>query len=238
MNEDLLAELARGVELTFSNAEQLFVEASQLREIGALNRALFLHQISMEECAKIDILGAWATSLLMGHEVNPRKILGALANHRAKNRTNAYMLKVSEAELAARDNKDWDQAAEAFAALQAEFHSESNNAKNASLYVDFDGEKFVSPDERITEKMVAGIAQTNAEFLGHAQLKTRMLHKWKEDTSVVERLLDGFEERLEALNAEHQDDLSRVPEALMDELLAKAMEIKNGETSSGTDSPS
>jgi hypothetical protein len=47
--------------LIFENAESLYKEAEALRQAGFLARAAFLHQISMEECAKIDMLGGWAT---------------------------------------------------------------------------------------------------------------------------------------------------------------------------------
>jgi hypothetical protein len=47
-----LSQLTRGAEKTFQNAETLFLEAKILSSAGALSRALFLHQISLEECAK------------------------------------------------------------------------------------------------------------------------------------------------------------------------------------------
>jgi AbiV family abortive infection protein len=89
-DKTLLLELVRGAELTFQNAEQLFSEAVLLRKNGHLNRALFLHQISMEECAKIDILGAWATNLMSSGVVDLARLTKAIRNHKAKNYTNAY----------------------------------------------------------------------------------------------------------------------------------------------------
>jgi len=85
----LLNELIRGAREAFSNAEKLYVEASLLHKNGALTRSLFLHQISMEECAKVDLLGGWATSLLMGTPVNVAKLARAMASHKAKNRSSA-----------------------------------------------------------------------------------------------------------------------------------------------------
>ena len=38
------------------------------------------------------MLGAWATSLFMGFEIDLRKLSVALVSHKAKNYTNAYML--------------------------------------------------------------------------------------------------------------------------------------------------
>ena len=48
----LLREFKRGADLIYSNAEQLFHEAEVLGKNASLARSLFLHQISIEECAK------------------------------------------------------------------------------------------------------------------------------------------------------------------------------------------
>jgi len=71
MNDDalnLLAELSRGGNLAIGNAEELYAEAVLLKKNGHLSRALALHQISIEDCAKVDIVGAWATNLVCGGE--------------------------------------------------------------------------------------------------------------------------------------------------------------------------
>jgi AbiV family abortive infection protein len=101
-----LSELARGAQKTFENADALFREAKILGAVGALSRALFLHQISLEECAKIENIGAWATSLLAGRMVNGKKVLDGFASHKKKNRTNAYMLEESVEEQAAKNRGD------------------------------------------------------------------------------------------------------------------------------------
>src|SRR6185312_16646294 len=86
-----LGILAEGAEKTFANAEQLFLEAELLAKAGVVSRALYLHQISLEECSKIDTLGAWAVSLLSGLEVDQKKVLAALTRHASKNKSNAFM---------------------------------------------------------------------------------------------------------------------------------------------------
>src|SRR5437870_2628501 len=106
----LLFELIIGVQKTFENAETLYTEASLLRHAGFLSHALFLHQISLEECAKIEILGGWATSMLMGYHVDLAKVTNALASHARKNRTNAYFLEPSEEEQAAQESGDFEAA--------------------------------------------------------------------------------------------------------------------------------
>ena len=50
--------LIEGASKTFANAEALYSEATILANCQAWARALVLHQISSEECAKIEMLGA------------------------------------------------------------------------------------------------------------------------------------------------------------------------------------
>jgi hypothetical protein len=80
-NQASLDILVRGAEKTFDNAERLFREAEILAKGGAVARSLCLHQISLEECSKVNNLGAWAVSLVLGFEVDQKKILAAFGRH-------------------------------------------------------------------------------------------------------------------------------------------------------------
>jgi AbiV family abortive infection protein len=177
-DHSILAELARGASFSFRNAEDLYREATILYAHGAFSRALALHQIFMEECGKIEILGAWATSYLLGLDVDRRKVESALASHRAKNSANAYMLPVTEAEEKAREQADWKGAIKAFDEQKTAFHVQSNFRKNAALYVDFDGTTFVAPSDQITEPMVREISAMNSWFIEVVRPKVRMLGGW------------------------------------------------------------
>jgi DNA-binding transcriptional ArsR family regulator len=77
-----LAVLVRGAEKTFDNAERIFYEAELLAKAGAVARALCLHQISLEECSKVNNLGAWAVSLVLGIEVDQKKVPAAFGRRR------------------------------------------------------------------------------------------------------------------------------------------------------------
>jgi AbiV family abortive infection protein len=187
-----LSELARGAEKTFENAEALFREAKLLGSVGAAGRALFLHQISLEECAKIEIIGALATSLLAGIAVDQNKVLARLGSHARKNRTNAYFLERSAEEQAAQARGDWEAALAGFKRLQTQFHAKSNDAKNASLYVDFEDGKFVAPIERITDVMLAKTAARNETFLGLTYPKLQMLLKWTKEPEEAQRRVIAF----------------------------------------------
>ena len=145
----------------------------------ALNRALFLHQISLEECGKVEMLGAWATSLLIGFKVDTQKMSKELASHRAKNNANSYFLPVSDAERQARATSDVPAAVKAFmGGQQSDFHKQSNLAKNSSLYVDFENGEFSAPSDRVTEAMVHETASRNAEFLALTGPKVEMMSRW------------------------------------------------------------
>src|SRR5712664_3052592 len=81
-NRERVRLYSQGAQLIFENAEALYNETQTLGTAGSLARAAALHQISMEECAKIDMLGAYTVSLLMGHEVDDARIARIFREHR------------------------------------------------------------------------------------------------------------------------------------------------------------
>jgi AbiV family abortive infection protein len=210
-----LEVLVRGAEKTFDNAERLFFEAELLAKAGAVARALCLHQISLEECSKVNNLGAWAVSLVLGFEVNQKEVLAAFGRHAAKNKSNAFMLKGSEAETNAKARGDWEAAMAAFRQTQDEFHETSNRAKNASLYVDWVDGEFAAPSERITNEMLVEITERNAEFLGYAQNGLKMLTRLESAPDEMKVLLSGFVEQAEKLREEKPDDMMGAMEILL-----------------------
>jgi AbiV family abortive infection protein len=218
-NQASLDILVRGAEKTFDNAERLFREAEILAKGGAVARALCLHQISLEECSKVNNLGAWAISLVLGFEVDQKKVLAAFGRHAAKNKSNAYMLEGSEAEKDAKSRGDWEAALAAFKQTQDEFHATSNQAKNASLYVDWVDGEFVAPSERVTKKMLAEITERNAEFLGYAYNGLKMLERLVKAPDQMRGLLSGFVEQAEKLREEKPDNLVGAMETLLSSFL-------------------
>ncbi len=227
-----LSELVRGASLAFANAEELFREAQTLSACKAFSRALFLHQISLEECGKTEIIGWWATGHLMGISVDVSRIRSRLARHKVKNFANAYMLPLNEAQQKARDESDWRREHQAFKKQQAEFHQQSNEKKNASLYVDFVDDVFLAPDDRITEDMVHEIAETNHTFIELMRPKVEMLTFWEQYPDVTRDVIKGFQERMQALWEEYPDDPREALEVLdgeMMEQLKKARQKDSGD---------
>lgn len=216
----LVGVLAEGAAKILDNASDLQREAVLLHAAGALSRSLALHQISLEECSKVDMLGAWASGKLMGYEGPDLDGMAKIfANHRAKNYNNAYMMPPDDAELSAREEGASGEALRAFKAMQAEFHAQSNVAKNASLYVDLKNGEFTAPKERITEEMVGDIAALNERFLGQAELMVRMLFRWSENPRVVNELFSWLEPRLKELKPSEDGDALA---SFLDELFQRA----------------
>jgi AbiV family abortive infection protein len=221
-HRQFLSQLTRGAEKTFQNAESLFREAKILNAAGAFNRALFLHQISLEECAKIEAIGAWAVSVLAGLPVDEKKVLTRFRSHSSKNRLNAYMLKGSAAETAAKQRGDWKTALAEFKKLQATFHENSNEAKNASLYVNFENGIFIAPIDRISPQMVAEIADRNEEFLGLMYPKVEMLLRWERSPEEAQEGIVRFLDLYHAMEAENPQDMI----GAFDKLMARWLETE------------
>jgi AbiV family abortive infection protein len=189
-----LAELVRGAEVCFANAEQLFQEASLLRENKHFPRSLFLYQIAMEECAKVDMIGAAATALTLGHPVDVDRLARAFRDHKAKNFSNAYMSTASEAEMAARKANDSNAASEAFRNSQREIHGFLNTAKNASMYVDLKDGKFISPSEVVGEEEALVIAALAYYFMRVTYPRLRPLRRMLKEPQLHAELMAGFGE--------------------------------------------
>ena len=219
--------LMDGAKKACANAEALFAEAKLLGEHGAIARALCLHQISLEECSKLEFLGAWSMSLVRGHELNPRRAASAFSSHTAKNKLNAYMLDPSEAELEAREKGDWAASLAEFQKTQNEFHRVSNNNKNASLYVDWTGTEFVAPVDAITVELVAEISELNERFIKHAQLQLRMFERLQSEGDVLKPELAKLMETLEGLRTDSVEARIAGSDAAMAEFFEAVLSKRN-----------
>ncbi|HEY2921598.1 MAG TPA: AbiV family abortive infection protein [Candidatus Binatia bacterium] len=213
----LLRLFTEGARKTFENAQELFAEAVLLAKAQAFGRAFFLHQISLEECAKVEMLGTSVTSLLMGHEVGLNNLRKAFRSHEIKNRANAYFLTPTKAELAARERNDVSGAVAAFSKLQGAFHAKSNAGKNASLYVDF-GDSFTSPREVITARMVAKIRRLNSRYVRLMEPKVGMLLRWEQNPEAIAEKLAQMEKQLLLLKERFPKEPATALEIFMEEL--------------------
>lgn len=219
IDRTLIGILVRGAEKIFDNAEMLYREGQILALAGAIPRALCLHQISLEECSKVENIGAWVTSLIAGHDVNQKRVLAAFSRHSSKNKSNAYMLELSQAEKDARERGDWPAAHEAFKRVQSEFHEASNDAKNASLYVDWLDGEFISPTEQITNEMLAEFIERNEKFLAIAHNSLKMLRRLNQEPEVLQALVIEFVQDAEKLRKEKPDDLLAATNSLVQRFL-------------------
>jgi AbiV family abortive infection protein len=160
-------------------------------------------------------------SLVAGIEIDEKKIVRALANHAGKNRTNAYLLAGLPEEQAAKARGDWELALSEFRKLQAEFHEGSNDAKNASLYVDFKEGEFVSPNECITAEMLAETAERNAMFLDLTAPYLRLIARWEERPEDAEAEIGAFVELAGAMHGKNPDEQMRALQDLINKFMAR-----------------
>jgi hypothetical protein len=116
-------------------------------------------------------------------------------------------LEGSSAEKDAKARGEWDTAQQEFRKLQQEFHEASNDAKNASLYVDWKDGEFVSPTEQITLEMLSQIIERNQTFLGYAQNGLKMLKRLDESPEDLQSLVVEFIEAAGKMRADKPDDL-------------------------------
>jgi AbiV family abortive infection protein len=150
----------------------------------------------MEECAKVDMIGAAATGLTFGHPVDLDRLEKAFRNHKAKNYSNAYMSEASAAEKAARKANDSKAARASFKESQREIHAFLNTAKNASMYVDLKNGKFVAPNDVIDEEAASTIAAVSYYFMSITAPLLRPLRRMLEEPNLHAELMAGFGEAL------------------------------------------
>ena len=219
-NRTLLAEFARGGELIFDNAEQLYREARILRDHGAFSRALCLHQLSNEECGKLELLGGYAMTITLGDDVDLAQMAKTFRDHEAKNFANAYFSGLTDEERAARECGDWAGSSKAFKELQAELHKIFNTNKNASLYVNFEGGKFSAPKEAINAELVDEMAALNEYFLGITAPYVNLLHRVASNEFGLQDAARKFVERMKELRAQQPND----PEGALHRCLQEMIE--------------
>ena len=212
---------ADGAALIFTNAEALYDEAQLLGQAGHFARATVLHQISMEECSKIDTLGAASTSILLGHDVDEAELTKAFRNHKAKNHANAYFAATTDDEMSARARGDWKAAREAFRKFQDKFHAEVNTTKNAGLYVDFQNGQFTAPIDEIDEPTAIAFQHLNAGFLNRCDSFLRVLRRIVSEPDIYAELTKNFVDRMKASRAAQESDPEQILDALMRELCAE-----------------
>ncbi len=195
----LLAEIHRGAKLIFENAEQLYSEAEILGTTRrAFSRAVCLHQISLEECSKIDMLGAAATGLLLGHSVDLAKLARSMRKHEVKNKNFAFGSVCTPAEKQAQEKGDREAALRIFREQQNAIHDFLNKNKNASLYVDYVGGRFVAPSEQITEELAVAMQALNGERLAASESFLRLLDRMVAEPENLATLAQDFLRHLES----------------------------------------
>lgn len=218
INKSPLDEFIRGAQITFTNALELYREAVLLSNSNAFSRAHFLHQISLEECAKVEILGAAVTSMLMGENIDLEKLTNAFRSHAAKNRTNAYFLRPSKKEKVAHQDGDIKVAIDAFTKTQAKFHQKSNAEKNTSLYVDFKNQQFFAPNQQITPRMLAKIRRLNERYLDLTAPKLPMLLRMQKMPDEYQKFFGLIKKRITTTQEKRFPNLQKAIGEILEEM--------------------
>lgn len=149
-------QIREGIPKIIMNAESLYSDAELLRSNGRNERAYTLYQLSIEEIGKALML----TGALMFDDLEDKriqqKIKGSFKDHKRKSNISIGL-----------DSFLWDfikpNNPEKYEKLLLESFDEhanvdtTNELKNNSLYVSFNGNKFTSPSETITLKKLEEI---------------------------------------------------------------------------------
>lgn len=213
-----LDHLIAAAEATFGNAEDVYNEALVLAKAGHHVRAVFLHQISLEECGKLEMLGGWIVGVIGGLQRDAAAFYRALSQHKAKNSVNSYMLEVEGDEFAAQERGDWKGKGEAFKKMQQAFHQGSNRAKNASLYVDVSEGKIDTPKASVTEEMLADFRERNDRFLSLMRARLEMIQSWSKRAPQMEASVQAFMKEMEQLGGKTPDNLEKLTEIVIEQM--------------------
>lgn len=151
-------ELKNGFDLALENARDLLDEAKGLAIFEHYSRAYTLYQLSIEEVGKCIILLRALIESSLGVNIDHHylKSLGYF-DHQSKTKTSlvaeSVMLKFFE-------KSTGQDITELLKELKydAQHVKDINALKNKSLYVGFNGNKFVAPKSVITKEMVDDIA--------------------------------------------------------------------------------
>lgn len=221
INKELAQTLVQGAELCFANADALHAEASALGNVRAWARGLVLHQISLEECAKVEMIAAAVTSLLMGEAIDVERLYRAMRRHDVKNKANAYFLPKSAQEQEARQKGDVAGSVAAFKEVQEDFHESSNDEKNDALYVN-PGDPFRSPLATYTEDDFVRVRTRNEEFLSLTYSKVRMLAAWSKDWDQAAAQLREVQDAigLDSIDRNNARSVANLESTLMERLQA------------------
>lgn len=168
------------------NAELLFKEAELLAKNNCLPRAYFLHQISLEECAKIEIFGHFCVRYFRLGKIEFSRLKSKIISHKSKNITNAYFQRLTDGELKAIKKGDSALFAKEFFKMRERFHKERNYYKNSALYVDIDKDRPLSPQDHFDKKIIKFINEENREYIYLARLKIGVMQYIEKNPKAIE----------------------------------------------------
>ncbi|USX20941.1 AbiV family abortive infection protein [Oxalobacteraceae bacterium OTU3REALA1] len=154
------AQIDSLIESLLDNAKALIFEAETLNSVSAYARAFALAHLAREEISKCGILHAAGTRLLAGIEVDWKKTMRRLRDHKAKlelETVNQFLFVGAESKLAAVPS----------------IVEHRNDRKNAAIYVGLINGKAVLPSQVFTENQAARTIEL-AKFALETEEKIRL----------------------------------------------------------------
>jgi AbiV family abortive infection protein len=151
-----LQTICKGILCVRDNASELLEDARILRQSGRISRAYTLAYFACEEAGKVSILVGVATKLAVSLPVDWKVVRKRFNSHDSKASQfmglGSSIQIILEAVAAGRKTVDIDQLMHK-AAIGVVFGPELFATRNASVYCDFKGDSFTSPNEQIRESM-------------------------------------------------------------------------------------
>lgn len=207
-------QLVKGAILCLKNSSNLIEEANILLQNRKFNRAYFLYQTAQEEIAKGEDIMWYAHDINIGLSRNFSGLEKSFLKHKRKNWTNFVTLKMYDKESIQRMKKFLEIIAKCNSFKEAKekmeehlrkssppvkikqgnvFHKRRMEARNDSLYVNYDDKKLFSL-KYIKKEQVLVIKQETSYLLDSLKdsIKVAKDKKWRKKGKEIEKWVKNY----------------------------------------------
>lgn len=193
------AEFLRSAKKCHQEAIDLFNEASFFYDQGMFSRASALHQMSIEACAKVDILLILGASCFTELHYSSNTI----ANTRDVDQSTAHWA------------EDVNTAIETLGARFFDYYRSSDNPQNMPLYYAFQGVEAEAQQLPMTAEVVGEMGDKNADCLPLNAKKIALLSTWEKDSEKAREQAQPFVDSVQKLYTDEAENSPNQIIALM-----------------------
>ena len=143
MKDLTIEQVDQGLDFLINNASSLVTEAELLLKEGHFARSFALAHLSKEELAKVTILFATGYRIISGDSIDWGNVSKMFSNHISK-LTQDELFEIITSKIGDREIPS------DLAELRPKV-KKRNSQKNASFYVNFDGDNFTEPSKEFTK---------------------------------------------------------------------------------------